>query len=351
MTPNARTLIRESCVAELKARVNLGEVAGRVVELKKRGGDDLVGLCPFHSEKTPSFHVHPERGFFKCFGCGKGGDAVDFVRETEQLSFTKAVETLGARFGVTIEYEDGTEATGSAAGGPVVRAAPRPIETRAPSPTWLRLQPSLRAGTVSELMALATLRRIPALAGLELATRAGHLWFADIWDDGYEWPAWLITDGSRRNAQARRMDGQPWSGIGGKKAKTITGCEASWPVGIAEAAEKPMIFFVEGGPDFLAAWHLIWLTDKCRTNTPVAMFGASNPIHEAALPLFKGKDVRIFPHNDANLAGMNGAIRWRSQLLDAGARAVDFFDFRPEGNKDLNDLVTQYGVPELKEVS
>lgn len=343
--------IREGCVADLKARVNLGEVVGRVVELKKSGGDDLVGLCPFHSEKTPSFHVHPERGFFKCFGCGKSGDVIDFVRETESLTFTEAVEAVGARFNVRIEYEDGTASTASGAGGVIQKPAPRPIETRPPSPTWLRLQPSLRAGTGSEFMELAALRRFPALAGLELATRAGHLWFADVWDDGFEWPSWILTDGSRRNAQARRMDGKPWSGIGGKKAKTIAGCEASWPVGIAEAAEKPEIFLVEGGPDLLAAWHLIWMTDKCRTTAPVAMFGISNPIHEAALPLFGGKDVRIFPHNDPEMTGMNGAIRWRSQLLEAGARAVDFFDFRPEGNKDLNDLVTQYGIPELKEVS
>lgn len=343
--------IRESLVNDLKARVNLGEVAGQVVALKKCGGDDLVGLCPFHAEKTPSFHVHPEKGFFKCFGCGKSGDVIDFVAETENLSFTKAVEALGARFNCRIEYEDGTVGTSTGDGGTIQRAVPRPIETRAPSPTWLRLQPALRPGTITELSALAALRRFPAIIGLEFATRAGHLWFADVWDDGFEWPAWILTDGSRRNAQARRCDGQPWAGIGGKKAKTIAGCEATWPVGITEAADRPVIFMVEGAPDLLAAWHLIWLVGRTKTTAPVAMFGAANPVHPEALALFAGKDIRIFPHNDANLAGMNGAIRWRSQLLEAGARAVGFFDFRPEGNKDLNDLITQYGIPELKEVS
>lgn len=343
------TKIRESCVVELKARADLEEVARRVVELKKRGGDDWTGLCPFHSEKTPSFHVHPESGFFKCFGCGKSGDAVDFVRETEGLSFTGAVEALGARFNVLIEYEDGTQGSGSTAGGVIIKPPPKPIETRAPSDTWVRLQARMRPGTLTQIRQVAELRKIPSLAGVELANRNGHLWFAEVWDDGFEWPAWILTDSSRRNAQARRMDGKPWSGIGDKKAKTIQGCEATWPVGISEVT-GPDIFIVEGGPDLLAAWHWIWLCDRIATTSPVAMFGAANPIHVAALPYFVGKDVRIFPHNDPNMAGMNGAIRWRSKLLEAGARAVDFFDFRPEGNKDLNDLVTQYGLPELKEV-
>jgi hypothetical protein len=83
----------------------------------------------------------------------------------------------------------------------------------------------------------------------------------------------------------------------------------------------------------------------------VAMFGSSNQIHDDALPLFKGKSVRIFPHNDADMTGMNAAIRWRRELLKVGASAVDFFDFRPEGKKDFNELVTHYGIPELREVS
>ncbi len=129
---------------------------------------------------------------------------------------------------------------------------PTKIETRAPSDTWVRLQQQMRRGTITELSALADLRKIPSIAGLELATSAGQLWFADVFDDGFEWPSWIITDGSRRNAQARRIDGKPWSGIGNKKAKTIAGCEARWPVGAPEVGTKDFAL-VEGGPDFLAA--------------------------------------------------------------------------------------------------
>ncbi len=100
-------VIKPSCVRDLKLRVNLADVISRVVALRKAGGSRLKGLCPFHNEKTPSFNVDADKGFYKCFGCGKAGDAITFVRETEQLSFTEAVETLGQRYGVAIEYEEG----------------------------------------------------------------------------------------------------------------------------------------------------------------------------------------------------------------------------------------------------
>jgi len=101
-------VIKPSCVRDLKLRVNLADVVSRVVTLRKAGGARLKGLCPFHNEKTPSFNVDPDKGFYKCFGCGKAGDAITFVRETEQLGFTEAVEALGNRFNIVIEYEEGS---------------------------------------------------------------------------------------------------------------------------------------------------------------------------------------------------------------------------------------------------
>ena len=101
-------VIKPTCIRDLKLRVNLAEVVSRMVTLRKAGGARLKGLCPFHNEKTPSFHVDTDKGFYKCFGCGKAGDAITFVRETEQLNFSEAVEALGKRFGIVIEYEDGS---------------------------------------------------------------------------------------------------------------------------------------------------------------------------------------------------------------------------------------------------
>jgi DNA primase len=100
-------VIKATSVRDLKLRVNVVDVVSRVATLRKAGAR-YKGLCPFHQEKTPSFHVDPDKGFYKCFGCGKAGDIITFVRETEQLSFTEAVETLAQRHGVVIEYEEGS---------------------------------------------------------------------------------------------------------------------------------------------------------------------------------------------------------------------------------------------------
>ena len=79
---------------ELRARLNLSDVVGRKVSLKRRSGSEYAGLCPFHNEKTPSFTVNDKKGFYHCFGCGEHGDAVGFVMKTEGLSFPESVEKL-----------------------------------------------------------------------------------------------------------------------------------------------------------------------------------------------------------------------------------------------------------------
>ncbi|MBI5423485.1 MAG: DNA primase [Opitutae bacterium] len=101
-------VIKASSLRDLKLRVNIHDVVARTVALRKAGGNRFKGLCPFHSEKTPSFHVTTDKGFYKCFGCGKAGDILSFVMETEGLQFTEAAETLAKRFGVELEYEAGS---------------------------------------------------------------------------------------------------------------------------------------------------------------------------------------------------------------------------------------------------
>ncbi len=95
----------QDVLREIRARVDIAAFIGAHVPLKKRG-NDLVGLCPFHAEKTPSFHVHPDRGFFKCFGCGAGGDVITFVQKSESVGFVDAVRTLASKAGVELEPEN-----------------------------------------------------------------------------------------------------------------------------------------------------------------------------------------------------------------------------------------------------
>jgi DNA primase len=99
--------IKDEDIALVRERSAIADVVGAMVGLRNAGGGSLKGLCPFHDEKTPSFNVNPTRGYFHCFGCGEGGDVIDFVMKTDHLSFTEAIERLAGRAGITLRYEEG----------------------------------------------------------------------------------------------------------------------------------------------------------------------------------------------------------------------------------------------------
>ncbi|MBS1674946.1 MAG: DNA primase [Actinobacteria bacterium] len=99
--------IRQADVDEVKSRTNIADIIGERVALKSAGVGSLKGLCPFHDEKSPSFNVRPQVGYYHCFGCNASGDVYSFLREMDHVSFTEAVERLAARVGYTLHYEDG----------------------------------------------------------------------------------------------------------------------------------------------------------------------------------------------------------------------------------------------------
>ena len=99
--------IAQSDVDEIKARTNIADIVGERVALKSAGVGSLKGLCPFHDERSPSFHVRPQVGYYHCFGCGESGDVYSFLRAMDHVSFTEAVERLAGRIGYTLHYEDG----------------------------------------------------------------------------------------------------------------------------------------------------------------------------------------------------------------------------------------------------
>jgi DNA primase len=94
-------VIGQDTLDRVRQEANVVEIIGESVKLQKRGRS-YVGLCPFHKEKTPSFHVNAERGFYHCFGCHESGDAIKFVQQTEGLSFLDAVRRLAERLGIEI---------------------------------------------------------------------------------------------------------------------------------------------------------------------------------------------------------------------------------------------------------
>ena len=98
--------IKDEDVAYVRDNAPIDEVVGDYVQLKSAGGGQKKGLCPFHDEKSPSFHVTPSKGYFHCFGCQTGGDVIAFVMKMDHLSFTETIERLADRIGYTLRYEE-----------------------------------------------------------------------------------------------------------------------------------------------------------------------------------------------------------------------------------------------------
>lgn len=103
-----RGRIPDRDIAAIRERVNIEDVVGDYVQLRRAGADSMKGLCPFHDEKSPSFHVRPNHGHFHCFGCGEGGDVYAFLQKIEHVSFVEAVELLADRVGYTVTYTGGS---------------------------------------------------------------------------------------------------------------------------------------------------------------------------------------------------------------------------------------------------
>jgi hypothetical protein len=311
----------QSTLADAKARLN---IYGLWTHFNFPGNPAPSCHSPFRDDKRASFSVFDGGTRWKDFSTGEAGDAVDFFQRASGKSKKDACRKF-------IEMASGHFA-------PAPRAAwPQPHQAEAkPKPVL----PDFSRGNAADFKQLANLRKIPC-EGLEWANERGLLWFATLKD----FPAWIVTDSARVNAQARRMDGRQWEHIGAK-AWTLPRSWASWPIGIREAQPFPAIALCEGAPDFLAA-HYLTLWEQASHHTkrdvqcaPVTMLGASQRIHPDALPMFTGKRVRIFGHDDED--GSAAVERWARQLEVVGAD-VDAFNFAglrqwdAKPVKDLND--------------
>jgi hypothetical protein len=196
-----------------------------------------------------------------------------------------------------------------------------------------------------DLARIAALRGL-SVEGVALAARRGFLYVATL----NHRRCWALTDPSRWLCQLRPLDGKPFVKQDGAtfKARTCKGSWGAWPLGCIEAKNFVSVAFVEGGGDFLAAFHFIALENAGAGCAPVGMLGAGHRIPDAALPHFARKRVRIFAHVDkpnprGERPGWEAAARWEAQLAQAGAKVTTFdlsgltqSDGSPVG--DLNDL-------------
>ena len=98
-------MIRKETIDKIFEIAAIEEVVGDFVNLKKRGAN-LLGNCPFHNEKTPSFTVSPTKGIYKCFGCGKAGNSVNFIMEHEKLTYPDALRQLAKKYNIAIEEDE-----------------------------------------------------------------------------------------------------------------------------------------------------------------------------------------------------------------------------------------------------
>src|SRR5260370_6902580 len=120
---------------ELRGRVPLGSLVGAQVRRTRRGRA-LAGLCPFHDEKTPSFYVVEDKGFFHCFGCGAHGDAIGYVMRADNLDFIEAIERLAAEAGLAVPQQTPQERERAQRQKTLLQALPSPADfsTARPSP-------------------------------------------------------------------------------------------------------------------------------------------------------------------------------------------------------------------------
>ena len=130
--------IRDDDIAEVRDKARIDEVVSSYVTLRNAGGGSLKGLCPFHDEKSPSFHVTPARQFWHCFGCGEGGDVFTFLMKIDGLSFVEAVERLAEKYGVQLRREEGDGTATSAARAPAQRLIEANRSPRRSTPTSSR---------------------------------------------------------------------------------------------------------------------------------------------------------------------------------------------------------------------
>jgi hypothetical protein len=317
-----------STVAEIKSRFTLRDVAANLgLELPTRDGVKFRSVL--RHDRNPSCTIKGNVLFD--WSTGEHFDAIDLFAAAKNISNGEAIRELAERLNISGRTPERPQAV------TVVTKAPTPEKPSAPV-AFDESDP-----TDDDFAAILAARSWPtdALSGLLLAHDLGVLRFGNVCGC----PCWIVTDESRRIAEARRLDGKPFSAVGTlgeRKAHTIRGSVKSWPVGlrlriVPERLREFAVVLVEGGPDLMAAYAaLAWLPMDARDVHPVALLGTSATIAPDALGAMSGRAVVILAHGDD--PGREAGRRWAKQLSGAGCRAT--VRNLPDG-KDLSDLLTE----------
>lgn len=341
---------------DIKAKLPFLDLMAREGVILRRSGPNWVGPCPFHAERSASFTVHgPEHDHGHCYGCGWNGDVIDFWIARRGVAFVDAVRELASLASVPAAFSRRFQKQAS--------QVPRMTDAKRKGRGKPTL-PRLRALTDDEMAALAKLRGID-VDGVRAAVhdkRVGGCSWPQYEDYRGAWglsadavPCWVVTDGERRLAQFRKLDGGQFLRFDGQQIKAWTRGSPTWPLGASEIGQRGGVLLVEGGADMLAGYHFLARFGRLRQVAICAMLGGSCSICDEALPFFERKRVRIMmdedtpkpvrghPEKPPIYPGREAAARWTAQLVTAGA-AVETFSLAGltkrtgEPVKDLNDL-------------
>lgn len=365
-------------IEEIKRRLRLEEVCAREgVVLESSGVGRMVGVCPFHAERTASFSVSIEEGTYHCFGCGQSGDVLSFLagrmgRELTGAAFQEVLAHAASLAGVGPRVEGAEPLTEGGAS-----AGEKPKRRRTLEEKGRPEVPGTRLMHTAEWAQLSRLRHGISVAAIVAAERDGRLLYGD-------WPldehgqansrsmaCWVVTDRAGWCAQWRTLSGRYFNET--KRQKSWSTRNTGWVLGCADDHERPAearrrVVLVEGGADMLAGYHfaeeLGLLDEVCLC----AVLGAGNLLCPESLAELAGRRVRIIADNDPEKEvprvgatepmkerpGWAAAAKWQAQLREAGC-VVDVADFgemfAPGEVGDLNDLIKRgYGDVEVGEL-
>ncbi len=344
----------QGTIREILSKTDIGAFIGSYVQLKKRG-NDLVGLCPFHGEKTPSFHVHPDRGFFKCFGCGQSGDAIKFMQLHENLAFPEAARLLAQRAGVVLEAEDPAQArvrgekeriyqaneVAASFFHRTLRMAPeaeharayvagRGLDTATIDAFKIGFAPDSWDALLRELDANGVARETAEAAGL---LRQGQSGFYDFYRNRLMIPTYATT-GEAVAFGGRSLDGREPKYLNTSTTPVYTKGRGLYALNVARraAAAKDGLVVVEGYLDCIAL-------HQGGFPNAVASLGTAFTAQQAA-ELRKYAE-RIFLCFDADAAGTNATVKSIDVLNDAGC--APFIVQLPPG-EDPDTFIRTHGA-------
>jgi len=342
-------LIEQEKIEEIKRRTDIVDVIGRYVQLKKLGRN-YRGLCPFHSEKNPSFYVNPEKGIYYCFGCKKGGNAVNFLMEYEKIDFPDAIKRLAKNLGIEIDTTKGLRykelyETNEQACQFFVQCLKKDVGRRgqdylkARGMQLDRLQ-DFRLGYAPASGGLTTFMRQKGFSVARLQQAGLISTNRELFRDRLIFPIFnlsgrIIGFGGRGiddNIQPKYLN-SPETPIF-KKGEGLYGLYQS-KEGIRSKGE---VILVEGYFDLLSVYQQ-GLENMC------APLGTSLTENQAMLlSRFARKAIILF---DGDLSGIKAALRAVGLLINA---QVDVFVARLPENTDPDNFVNAHGVKALKQI-